>query len=265
AFIGRLHSSNATMSGEEYFDFKVKPSKKRDQKRSDETVDEEATNRVIAVARELRRANNANERTGNCKLRSPGGIGAAAKNRKDREESTKFDDNGYYHGLDRNVWKVSDYAGTSTGKEEAMTRGISSNWEDYVPDYSQHREVLPTGYISHKKNTTTDSSKYRRKKHSRRALTPREWSSRRGIAPMSYDEYEDYIPKESKSRRKKFERNLSKRSFSCTSLRRNRKHSGHRSSHRSHRHRFSSLIYFEKLYFPLIVVLTEISLRSVPY
>lgn len=164
------------------------------------------------------------------------------KNRKDQEESIKFNDNGYYRGLDRNIWKVSDYAGTNIVKEEPITRGISPNWEDYVPDYSQHHEVVPIGYKSHKKNTTTDLSKYTRKKHSRRALTPREWSSRRSIAPMSYDEYEDYIPQKSsgnrsKSRRKKYEQNSSKRSISCTSLRRNRKHSGHRSSRHSRRHR----------------------------
>lgn len=86
-------------------------------------------------------------------------------------------------------------------------------------------------------------------------LFEREWSSRRSIAPMSYDEYEDYIPQKSsgnrsKSRRKKYEQNSSKRSISCTSLRRNRKHSGHRSSRHSHRHRFTPLIYFKSLHCP---------------
>lgn len=47
---------------------------------------------------------------------SPEGIGITAKNRKDQEESIKFNDNGYYRGLDRNIWKVSDYAGTNIVK-----------------------------------------------------------------------------------------------------------------------------------------------------
>ncbi|VDM36688.1 unnamed protein product [Toxocara canis] len=130
-------------------------------KKSDQDSGEDGTNRVIAVARELRRAT-AKERTGPRKIRygiqhfrrttnslscSPEGVAKAVKSRKDHEAGNVPEENPYYRGLDRNVWKLSDYANTSSVKEEPIARETSPSWEDYVPDYSSRREVFPLGLI----------------------------------------------------------------------------------------------------------------------
>ncbi|KHN80244.1 hypothetical protein Tcan_04633 [Toxocara canis] len=157
------------MSGEVYFDFKVKPSKKRDPKKSDQDSGEDGTNRVIAVARELRRAT-AKERTGPRKIRSPEGVAKAVKSRKDHEAGNVPEENPYYRGLDRNVWKLSDYANTSSVKEEPIARETSPSWEDYVPDYSSRRE--------------------------------RNWKGIHGLSPAVLGDSEEYVPKKSPGCRK---------------------------------------------------------------